>query len=82
VDESLAGFRLSGKVRGKKLERDGAVEAGVLGFIHNTHPSFAKLLQDVIVRCGRPDHKDLLWWESGLTVTAGNSTSQSYCSFD
>jgi hypothetical protein len=49
VDESLAGFRLSGKVRGKKLERDGAVEARVLGFIHNTHSAFTQLLENAEV---------------------------------
>jgi hypothetical protein len=66
---SLTGARLF--ARRKKLERDGALELGVLGLIHHSHSTFAQLLKNAEVRDCCPDHKDLLWWESALTVTAG-----------
>jgi DNA-binding NarL/FixJ family response regulator len=35
--------------RGKKLERDRAIEAGVLGLVDNTHPSATKFFEDLRV---------------------------------
>ena len=44
------------QMRGEKLEGDRAVELGVLGPIDNTHPAFAELLDDAVVRDALPNH--------------------------
>jgi hypothetical protein len=44
------------KVRGKKLQSDGAVEIGVLGPVNHTHAARAEFLEDAVVRDGLADH--------------------------
>ena len=44
---------------GQKLQGDCALEPGVLGFVDNPHPAFAKLLDDAIVRNCLTDHVQL-----------------------
>ena len=40
----------------QKLQCDGALEFGVLGLVDHTHPSFANLLGDAVMRNGLADH--------------------------
>ena len=41
---------------GQKLQRNKAIEFGVLGFVYDAHPAAAQLLEDAIVRDGLADH--------------------------
>jgi len=43
-------MRVLRQLFGKKLQRHGTVEPRILGFVHNTHPSAAELLQDPVMR--------------------------------
>ncbi len=43
-------MRVLRQLFGKKLQRHGTVEPRILGFVHNTHPSAAELLEDAVVR--------------------------------
>ena len=44
------------EVMGKELERDIAVQLGVMGPVNHTHASFTKLLEDPIMRNRLPYH--------------------------
>ncbi len=55
--ETLAGLVIAQKVRREEFQRDGAVELGVLGLIDDTHPAFAELGGDLVVRNGLADHR-------------------------
>ena len=46
--------------RGKKSKRKRAIEAGAFGSVDNTHSTATDLLEDLVVRDGRPDHDDFL----------------------
>ena len=43
-------------MRRQELKSDGPVEFGVLGPVHDTHPSFTELPGDAVVRDGLADH--------------------------
>ena len=43
-------FRIVEKMRRKKLQRDGALQLGVLGLVNDTHPALTELLGNVVVR--------------------------------
>jgi len=47
--EALAGKRGQGAVAGQELERDAAVEAGVLGQVDHSHPAITQLLEHVVL---------------------------------
>src|SRR5437899_492900 len=50
--ETSQGLSVSGNLLRQKLESDETMESGVFGFVDNTHPTTAQLLQDAIVRNG------------------------------
>ena len=54
--ESLQGLRIGDQLFGKELERDGAAEARILGFVDNAHAAAAKFAQDAVVRKRLADH--------------------------
>src|ERR1700730_6733660 len=47
---------ISGHFVGQKLQRNKAIEFGVLGFEYYAHPAGAQLLDDAIVQDGLADH--------------------------
>ena len=57
--EALKRRRVFGNIVGKKLQSHEAAEREVFGFVHHTHPSAAKLLDDTVVRDGLINHADL-----------------------
>jgi hypothetical protein len=40
----------------EEFECDGALEAGVFGFVDDTHTAFAELVEDLVVRDSLADH--------------------------
>ena len=54
--EPLQGHRVAEEFLRQELQRDGAVQAGVLGLVDDTHASAADLLQDAVVGDGLTDH--------------------------
>ena len=45
----------------KKLERDGAIELLVDGFVDDTHPALAKLFEDFVMGDGLAGHDFRVW---------------------
>ena len=43
-------------IAGERNFSDVAAEARILGFVHYSHPAFAELGRDAVVRNGIPDH--------------------------
>jgi hypothetical protein len=41
---------------GQKLQSDEAMETGVFGFVHHTHPATAELLDNAVMRYGLANH--------------------------
>jgi hypothetical protein len=54
--EAAKSLPIFGYFVGQELERDKTVEANVLGFIDNPHPSATKFLDDAVVRDCLADH--------------------------
>ena len=54
--EPLEGDPIAEELLGQELQRNGSVEAGVLGLVDDTHASAAKLLEDPVVGDRLPDH--------------------------
>ncbi len=54
--EALQGLMVLGHFFRQELERDEAVELGVLGLVDNTHPTAPKLLNNPVMRDDRADH--------------------------
>jgi alkylation response protein AidB-like acyl-CoA dehydrogenase len=52
----LAAFLVPQKMRRQKLQRHRAVKLRILGLVDDTHPAFAELLGDAVVRDGLADH--------------------------
>jgi hypothetical protein len=55
--ETFQGLRIPRKLVGKKLKRDEAIEAHVLGPIHHAHPSATKHFHDSVVRNGAANER-------------------------
>jgi hypothetical protein len=49
-------LRVLGQIVREEFQGDEATEIGVLGFVDNTHPAAAQLLDDAVVRDGLADH--------------------------
>jgi len=56
--EALLRGGIAGKLRREKLERNGAAERRVLGFVDDTHPALAELLEDPVMRYCFPYHSN------------------------
>ena len=56
LHETLFGSGALAQVRREKFQRDGTVQAGVTGLIHNAHAATSELAEDLIVGDGFPDH--------------------------
>ena len=56
ASEPLQRDRIAKELLGQELQRDGSVEASVLGLVDDTHPSAAELLEDSVVGDGLADH--------------------------
>ena len=54
--EALQGLMIFGHVFRQELERDEAMELGVLGLIDDTHPSATELLQNAVVQYHLAQH--------------------------
>ncbi len=54
--EALQGLWVLGDVVGKEFQSDEAPQIDVFGFIYDTHPATAELLDDAVMRDGQPDH--------------------------
>ena len=54
--EAIQGLRILRNVVRKEFQSDEAPEVDVLGFVNNTHPAAAQLLDDVVVRDGLANH--------------------------
>jgi hypothetical protein len=53
--ESSQRLAIAGQFVGQELQRDEAMEPGVLGFVDHAHAAAAELLDDAVVREGLPD---------------------------
>ena len=47
------------QIRGKKFQRDGALEFGILGFVDDAHAAFAKFIYDLVVGNGFANHESI-----------------------
>ena len=54
--EALAALLIGEQVRRQKLQRHGSPELGVLSLVNNSHPPFAELADDPVMRDGLSDH--------------------------
>ena len=54
--KSFEGLRVLRDFLGQELQRDEAVQVGVLGLVHHAHSTAAQLLDDAVVRDGRVNH--------------------------
>jgi hypothetical protein len=72
MDESFACFGIAGEIGRKELECDRAVEAGIVGFVDYTHPSFPNDFKNLIMRDELPDHSTLLL--AGIGTSKGLET--------
>ena len=52
LDEALLRGLELGDVRGEELEGDEALESGILRLVHDSHPTFAKLVEDEVMGNG------------------------------
>ena len=55
LHETLFGSGALAQVRREKFQRDGTVQAGVTGLIHNAHAATSELAEDLIVGDGFPE---------------------------
>ena len=53
--EAFERLRVVGDIVGEKFQSDGAVEAGVLGFVDDTHAAATEFFDDAVVRNGAAD---------------------------
>jgi hypothetical protein len=67
MDETGFCFGILGESRWEELESNGAFELGVFGFVDYAHAPTAKLLKDLVMRYGLPDHEFLLLAEIGTS---------------
>src|SRR5437899_2929020 len=60
-------LRIASNILRQELQRDKAMQAGVLRLVDHTHPAAAQLLDDAVMRDGLADHADAmlgaLQWE-------------------
>src|SRR5882762_6848353 len=54
--KAAQGLSIFGHFVGQKLQRNKAIELGVLSFEYHAHPAGAQLLDDAIVQDGLVDH--------------------------
>ena len=54
--ETLPALFVAQQMRRQEFERHGPIEFRIFGLVNNTHPTFAELLGDLVVRDGRADH--------------------------
>ena len=54
-------LRIVGDIVGEKLERDEAVQPGILSLVDDAHTAAAELLDDAIVGDRLADHADAVW---------------------
>ena len=75
VDKPLFCFGIPGQFRRKEFESDGALEAGVLGLVDDTHPSAPQVLDNPVVGNSGTDegrHCSSSWTgEDGTLPTLG-----------
>jgi hypothetical protein len=60
LDEPSAALRVvvaRAPLIGKELQGDGAVQAGVLGLVHDTHPPASQLFDQAVVGDALADHR-------------------------
>ena len=55
------GLGIAGNLFGEKFEGDEAAEAGVFGFVDNTHATASKLFDDAVVGDGFANHAVAVW---------------------
>ena len=53
--ETFERLRIAGHIVGQELERDEAVQAGVLRLVNHTHAATTKFFDDSVVRNGLAD---------------------------
>jgi hypothetical protein len=70
--EPLQGDGVAEELLGQELQRDGPVEAGVLGLVDDTHAAAANLLEDAVVRDGLADHG----WTQSVGTRRFSSSNQ------
>ena len=54
--ETGEGLRISSDLIGQELQGDEAMQPGVLGLVHDTHPATTEFLDDAVVRDGLANH--------------------------
>ena len=59
LDEALPPAGVGHPVRGQEFQGDEAAETGVASLVDDTHPAFAELLDDLVVRHEPTDHQAL-----------------------
>lgn len=70
--ESLS---VSGNIFGEELESDEAMEAGVLGLVHDAHASATEFFENEVVRDGLSDERWRLRHSAGYRRLAGRVKS-------
>ena len=57
AQKALAVFLVAGEFLREEFQGDGALEAGVLGFVDHAHAALAELREDLVVGDGGADHR-------------------------
>ena len=57
LHEAPLALRIGHLFRRQHLDGDEAVQMGVAGFVHDSHPPFAQLLEDLVMSNGPADHQ-------------------------
>ena len=61
ADEAPTAFVVRDQVGSEKLQRDGAIELLVDGFVDDTYPALAKLFEDFVMGNGLAGHDFRVW---------------------